>query len=74
MGNRGFKVLSVLGLLFGIGTVYLGETGNCACPAHVAGQPAPFNQFQAEVELGVVIIVVSAIGMAFSFRGPRATP
>jgi hypothetical protein len=54
-------------LLIGVGIFYLGATGSCGCPEQTVGQPAPFNQFQAEVDAGLVIILISAIGLVFSF-------
>ena len=68
LSNRDFKILSILGLLFGVGVSYFGETGSCACPAQTVGQPAPFNPFQAEVEVGIVVVAVSMVRVVFSFR------
>jgi hypothetical protein len=71
LSNEDIKALSVLGLLFGVGLVYFGVTGSCACPASVVGKPAPFNQFQGEIAIGVIAIIVSIVGAAFSFRKPK---
>jgi hypothetical protein len=67
-------VLSAIGLLFGAALVYVGATTSCLCAAQIAGQPAPFNWLRAEVDAGLAAIVVSAIGLAFSFRRAKPAP
>jgi hypothetical protein len=62
------RILCVISLLIGAGTLYLGVTGGSAGPASIVGQPPTFNQFKAEVDAGLVMIGVSAIGLALSFR------
>lgn len=66
MHLREVRVALVLAMLIGVAILYLGATGSCACPAQLVGQPALFNQFQAEVAVGLVIIIASVIGLALS--------
>ena len=74
LSRQEIRILCAIGLLIGIGTLYTGETGSCDCPAQIVGQPLPFNQFMAEVNIGLILIIVSLIGLAFSFRKSKTTP
>lgn len=74
MKSRKIRVLSVIGLLFGVGTLYIGATGSCACVEQTIGQPLPFNWFMAEVNAGLVIIILSIIGLVFSFLKRKTAP
>jgi hypothetical protein len=67
------RIVLAICLLMGVGIFYLGATGSCGCPEQTVGQPAPFNQFQAEVDAGLVIILISIIGLAFSFFKRKTT-
>jgi hypothetical protein len=73
MSRREVRAFSAIGLVFGVGMVYFGATTSCACPAQIVGQPTPFNWLMAEVNAGLVVILVSAIGLVFSFRKPKTT-
>jgi hypothetical protein len=67
LSRREIRAFSVIGLLFGVGIAYFGATTSCACPAQIVGQPTPFNWLKVEVEAGLIIIIVSAVGLIFSF-------
>ena len=47
---------------------YFGATTNCTCPEQIVGEQTPFNWLVVELDAGLVIILVSAIGLVFSFR------
>lgn len=69
------RILSIIGLLVGITALYLGLSGSSGCPAQVIGQPPNCpNPFQAEVAAGIVIIILSAVGLVASFLWPGSKP
>jgi hypothetical protein len=74
LSRREIRVLSVIGLLFGVGTLYIGATGSCACGEQTVGEPLPFNEFMAEVNAGLVIIILSIIGLVFSSLKRKGPP
>jgi len=73
VGRREIRLSLMAALLIGAATLYFGETGSCACAAQILGQPAPFNEFQAETSSGLVIIIASTVGLALSFLFPKKT-
>jgi hypothetical protein len=74
LSDRALGILSVIGLLFGVAMVYFGATTSCLCAVQIVGQPTPFNWLRAEVEAGLAVIIVSAIGLALSFRKAKPIP
>lgn len=74
LSRREVRVFSVIGLLFGVGTLYIGATSSCACAEQTVGQPLPFNWLMAEVDAGVAIITLSIIGLVFSLLKRKTPP
>ncbi len=77
MSRQGIRVLSAMGLIFGVGASFLGLTTTCNCPAQLVGQPLDCSCAQSaslDVIIGVSVIIVSAIVLAFSFLKPSQHP
>jgi len=73
LSRREIRAFSLVALFFGFGISYLGATTSCACPEQTVGQPLPFNWLMAEVDAGLVVIILSTIGFAFSFLKKETT-
>lgn len=65
--EKAIAALSIIDLLFGLGTLYLGETIAYNCPEEAIGQPSttcpPPQSFVVDMVIPTVIIVVSIIGL-----------
>jgi hypothetical protein len=77
LSNQEIRFFSMIGLVFGLGLLYLGLTTSGHCPAQIVGQPvtcpSALDRFTG-VPLPLLIIIVSAVGLASSFRKPSKAP
>ena len=74
MKGREIRIFSVLGLIFGAVATSYGLMTACECPVQLVGQPLDCSCAQSLslfTVIGVLVIIVSAIGLAFSFLKPR---
>jgi hypothetical protein len=78
LSNREIRFFSIVGLIFGVLMLYLGLSGSSSCAAQVLGQTTQVtvypcgnpNTFQIEVFIGLLIIIVTLVGLGVSFSKP----
>jgi hypothetical protein len=70
------RLVFVIGLILGSGLILSGSQTFCSCPNQIVGQPPNCSCAQSldtMVIIGISILIISAVGVAFSFLKPQTT-
>jgi hypothetical protein len=77
MRAKAIAVLSIFGLLLGLGSLYLVDISTtCGCPMQLAGHPlnCDCSPDLAILAIPATIAILSAVGLVYSFLPSRTTP